>query len=144
MTDKEKTAYEEKKHWLLRYQNSLKREKELAEEVARLWEEAARVTPLLSAAPGGPGDGQGLARAVERIVEAQQRLQCQINQCAAIRQEVLSVIAQVRNQRDHEILRRRYILGQRWEAIAAAMGMELRWVYRRHRSAVASMTIESH
>lgn len=132
---------EEKKRWLLRYQDSLKREKELAEELARLREEAARVTPLLSAVPGGTGDGQGLARAVERIVEAQQRLQRQIGQCAAVRREVLSAIEQVGSQRDHEILRRRYILGQRWETIAAEMALEYRSVTRRHRKTIEKMIL---
>lgn len=137
-------TYEEKVRWLRRYQESLRREQELAEEVERLQSEATRIIPLLSGMPGGPGDGQKLPRAVERIVQAQQELQEQIDHCADVRGEIAAAIAQVTNHKDHEVLRRRYILGQRWEYIAVQMEIELRWVYRRHRNAVGCMTIESH
>ena len=38
-------TYEEKVRWLRRYQESLRREQELAEEVERLQSEATRITP---------------------------------------------------------------------------------------------------
>lgn len=136
--------YTDKVAWLRRYQESLRREKELAEEVERLQSEATRITPLLSGMPGGAGDGQKLLRSVERIVQVQKELQEQIDRCADVRGDIAAVIAQVTNHKDHEILRRRYILGQRWEYIAVQMKIELRWVYRRHRNAVCRLTIESH
>ena len=134
-------TYEEKVRWLRRYQESLRREKELAQEVERLHSEAYRVTPLLSGMPGGASDGQALPRAVEGIVKAKQELQAQINQCGYIRREVVAALEQVTNARDHEILRRRYLLGQRWEEIAVEMHLEYRWVTRRHRRTVESMIL---
>ena len=137
-------TYEEKVRWLRRYQENLHMERELSNEVERLRSEAARVTPLLSGMPGGSGSGNRLPRAVEGIIQAQQELQAQINQCGAIRREVVAVLEQIQNPRDHEILRRRYLLGQRWEYIAVEMKIELRWVYRRHRRTVEILTMESH
>lgn len=137
-------TYEEKVRWLRRYQESLHIERELANEVERLRSEAARVTPLLSGIPGEAGTRDKLPRAVEGIIQAQQELQAQINQCGAIRREVVAVLDQIQNPRDHEILRRRYLLGQRWEYIAVEMKIELRWVYRRHRKTVEFLTMESH
>lgn len=137
-------TYEEKVRWLRRYQDSLRREQELAEEVEQLRSRACKVTPSLSGMPGGTSDGQALPRAVEQILEAQQELEEQIEQCNAIRREVADTIEQVINLRDKEILRRRYLLGERWENIAVEMGIQSRWVYRKHRVAVSSMTIESH
>lgn len=134
-------TYEEKRRWLWRYQESLRREHELAEEVEQLKTRACKVTPSLSGMPGGTGDGQALPRAVEEIVRAQQELQAQINQCGAMRREIVAALEQVSNSRDHEILRRRYILGQRWEHIAVAMHLEYRWVTRRHRFAVEHMEL---
>lgn len=134
-------TYEEKVRWLRRYQDSLRRERELAQEVERLRSEAARVTPLLSGMPGGEGDGNKLPRAVEGIVQAQQELQAQINQCGAIRREVVAALEQISNPRDHEILRRRYLLGQRWEKIATEMYLEYRWILRRHKKAINSIEI---
>ena len=133
--------YDEKVRWLRRYQDSLRRERELAEELEQLNSRACKVTPALTGMPGGEGDGQSLARAVESIVQAQQELDAQINQCGAIRREVVAALNQVTNPRDHEILRRRYILGLRWEEIAVEMHLEYRWVTRSHHRAVDRMIL---
>ena len=92
--------------------------------------------------PGGGGDGQALPRAVESIIAAQQELQAQINLCGATRREVVAVIDQIEEERGHEILRRRYLLGQRFEQIAVEMCLEYRWVRRLHKRAVENIRIE--
>ena len=137
-------TYEETVHWLRRYQESLRQEQELAKEVEQLQSEACRMTPLLSGMPGGGSDGQGLPRAVERILAAKQDLQAQIERGCTIRREITDATRQIPHPLDQEILRRRYLLGQRWEEIAVEMHIELRWVYRRHRQAVTFLTMESH
>lgn len=135
-------TYEEKVRWLRRYQDSLRRERELAQEVERLRARACKVTPSLTGMPGGACDGQSLPRAVESIVQAQQELQAQINQCGYIRREVVAALEQVTNDRDHEILRRRYLLGQRWEEIAVEMHYKYQHICRCHRVAVSKLVIE--
>ena len=135
-------TYEEKVRWLRRYQESLRWEQELAEEVERLQSEATRITPLLSGMPGGPGDGQKVPRAVERIVQAQQELQEQIDYCADVRGKIISVIEQANNYRDREILRRRYILGQTFEEIAMEFRLDCRWVRRVHKRIVDRIAIK--
>lgn len=134
-------TYDDKVAWLRRYQDSLRRERELADEVEKLHARACKVTPALTGMPGGPSDGQSLPRAVESIVQAQQELQAQINQCGYIRREVVAALEQVTNARDHEILRRRYILGQRFEQISVDMNMEYRWVRRIHKREVQRLVI---
>lgn len=134
-------TYEEKVRWLRRYQNSLHREQELAEEVEQLRSRACKVTSSLSGMPGGTSDGQALPRAVEQILEAQQELQDQIEQCNAIRQEVVETIEKVTNPRDKEILRRRYLMGQRFETISVELRFEYRWIRRLHKKAVSELTI---
>lgn len=137
-------TYEEKVRWLKRYRDALRLEKELREELEAQRARACKTTAALTGMPGGGGDGQALSRAVESIVAAQQELQAQINLCGATRREVVAALDQVTDARDHEILRRRYLLGQRWENIAVEMHIELRWIYRRHRRAVSELTMESH
>ena len=137
-------TYEEKVRWLKRYRDALRLEKELREELKDQQTRACKTTASLTGMPGGGGDGQALPRAVESIVAAQQELQAQINLCGATRREVVAALDLVVDARDHEILRRRYLLGQRWEKIAVEMNIELRWVYRRHRRAVSGLTMESH
>lgn len=133
--------YDEKIRWLRRYQDSLRREQELAEEVEQLRSRACKVTPSLSGMPGGTSDGQVLPRAVEQILEAQQELKAQIEQCNTIRREVVDAIEQITNPRDKEILRRRYLLGERWEYIAVSMHLEYRWITRRHRESIESLLL---
>lgn len=135
-------TYEEKVAWLRRYRDSLRREREMAEELEQLRSRACKVTPALTDMPGGEGDGQSLPRAVEAIIQAQQELDAQSNQCSVVRRKVIAALNQVANPRDHEILRRRYILGQRWEEIAVEMHYKYQHICRCHRKAVEKLVIE--
>lgn len=135
-------TYNEKKAWLSRYQVSLRRERELIEEVKQQEARAQAVTPRLSGMPGGGRPGDSLPCAVEAIIQAKQELQAQINQCGAIRREIVAALEQVTNARDHEIMRRRYILGQRFEQISVEMHMDLRWIYRTHKRTVQRLAIK--
>lgn len=137
-------TYEEKKAWLRRYRHAVRLEQLKLEEVEQLRTAAQRVTQVLSALPGGAGDGQGIPRAVEKIEEARLDAIAQAERCADIRKEVTDALAQVENITDYEILHRRYIQFQRWEQIAVEMEIDLRWIYRKHREAVECLTIESH
>lgn len=136
-------TYEEKVRWLRRYQESLRREQELAEEVERLQSEATRITPLLSGMPGGPGDGQRLPRAVEKIIETKRQLELKIDECLKVRLEVEGVIEKITNSRNQEILRRRYLLAQKWEDISREMYLDFRWILKLHKKAVLELLIET-
>lgn len=135
-------TYDEKIAWLRRYRKALRRQAELEQEVEQLDSTAKRVTPMLSGMPGGPGEGNALPRAVENLLEAKEELEAQINVCGTIRREVVAVIEQVTNPRDHEILRRRYLLGQRWEQIAVEMHYRYQHICRCHRAAVGKLVME--
>lgn len=104
-------TYEEKVRWLRRYRDAMRLEEELRHELETQRARACKTTAALTGMPGGGGDGQALPRAVESIIAAQQELQAQINLCGATRREVVVVLDQVADERDHEILRRRYLLG---------------------------------
>lgn len=134
-------TYEEKVRWLRRYRDALKLEVELRQELEAQRARACKTTAALTGMPGGGGDGQALPRAVESIIAAQQELQAQINVCGAVRREVVAALDQVADERDYEILRRRYLLGQRFEEIAVDMMLEYRWVRRLHKRAVTNINI---
>ena len=134
-------TYDEKIAWLRRYLDSLRLERELEREVDQMETLATRVTPRLSGMPGGGADGQSLPRAVEGIIRAKQELEAQVNVCRAIRAEVVASLEQITNPRDHEILRRRYILGQKWEQIAVEMYYSYKQVRRRHCTCVESLSL---
>ena len=127
--------YADKVQWLRRYQQALQIENERAEELEQLRTEAARMTPLLSDVPSGGGGKDRLPEAVEKIVEAQQELQCQINCAKSIRGEILDVI-NILPDKAHEILRRKYILGQNWQEIQHWMKYSGSHCYKLHKAAV--------
>ena len=142
--DQTKAEYQRKVAWLKRYQESLRAERRLIEELAQLRAEAASVSQALSSAPSGGGDGQAIPRAVERIAAAESRLASAYGAALAVRAEVKDVIDTVADPLRRDILTRRYILGQRWERIAADLDRDKRWVLRLHHRAVDGLTIESH
>ena len=135
-------SYDDKIKWLRRYQDSLRRERELEREVDQMETLATRVTPRLSGMPGGGADGQSLPRAVEGIIRAKQELEAQVNVCKAIRAEVVAALEQITNPRDHEILRRRYVLGQTWEQIAVETFYSYKQVRRRHSRCVEALDLD--
>ena len=135
-------SYDDKIKWLRRYQDSLRRERELEREVDQMETLATRVTPRLSGMPGGGADGQSLPRAVEGIIRAKQELEAQVNVCKAIRAEVVAALEQITNPRDHEILRRRYVLGQTWEKIAVETFYSYKQVRRRHSRCVEALDLD--
>lgn len=135
-------SYDDKIKWLRRYQDSLRRERELEREVDQMETLATRVTPRLSGMPGGGADGQSLPRAVEGIIRAKQELEAQVNVCKAIRAEVVAALEQITNPRDHEILRRRYILGQTLEQIAVETFYSYKQVRRRHSRCVEALGLD--
>ena len=127
-------TYQEKLAFLRRYREAVQQEDTILQEIEALRCQAARVTQALTGMPGS-GDGQALPRAVEQILEAQEKLQAQAARTAESRTQVAAVIYGV----DDPL--RRYILGQRWERIAADRGFTLRRVLQLHRSAVEGIDL---
>ena len=127
--------YSEKIAFLRRYREAVQREETLAQEIEALRTQAARVTQALTGMPGG-GDGQAIPRAVERIMETQMLLAAEAVRAVNVHDQVKAAIDGVADPLRRDILTRRYILGQRWERIAADRGFTLRRVLQLHRSAV--------
>lgn len=137
-------TYDEKLALLRRYRDAQRTMRRCMEELEQLRSEAASVSQALSGAPSGGGDGQAIPRAVERIADAESRLVSAYGAALAERSQVEKVIETEPDPLRRDILTRRYILGQRWERIAADLDRDLRWVLRLHHRAVDELTIESH
>ena len=118
----------------------MQQEDTILQEIEALRTQAARVTQALTGMPGS-GDGQALPRAVEQILEAQEKLQAQAARTAECRTQVAAAIYGVPDPLRRDILTRRYILGQRWERIAADNDLVMRQVFRLHHRAVESLDL---
>lgn len=137
-------TYDEKIAFLRRYRDAQRTMRRLLEELQQLQAEATSVSQALSGMPSGGGDGQAIPRAVERIVDAESRLVSAYGAALAECSRVKDAIDTVPDPLRRDILTSRYILGQRWERIAADIDRDLRWVLRLHHRAVDELTIESH
>lgn len=137
-------TYDEKIAFLRRYRDAQRTMRRLLEELQQLQAEATSVSQALSGMPSGGGDGQAIPRAVERIADAESRLVSAYGAALAECSRVKDAIDTVPDPLRRDILTSRYILGQRWERIAADVDRDLRWVLRLHRRAVDELTIESH
>ena len=137
-------TYDEKLAFLRRYRDAQRTMRRLLEELQQLQAEATSVSQALSGMPSGGGDGQAIPRAVERIADAESRLVSAYGAALAELNRVKDAIDTVPDPLRRDILTRRYILGQRWERIAADIDRDLRWVLRLHHRAVDELTIESH
>lgn len=137
-------TYDEKIAFLRRYRDAQRTMRRLLEELQQLQAEATSVSQALSGMPSGGGDGQAIPRAVERIADAESRLVSAYGAALAECSRVKDAIDTVPDPLRRDILTSRYILGQRWERIAADIDRDLRWVLRLHHRAVDELTIESH
>ena len=137
-------TYDEKIAFLRRYRDAQRTMRRLLEELQQLQAEATSVSQALSGMPSGGGDGQAIPRAVERIADAESRLVSAYGAALAECSRVKDAIDTVPDPLRRDILTSRYILGQRWERIAADIDRDMRWVLRLHHRAVDELTIESH
>lgn len=133
--------YNEKIAFLRHYRDAQRTMRRLIEELAQLRAEAASISQALSGTPSGGGDGQAIPRAVERIAAAESRLASAYGAALVVRAEVKDVIDTVADPLRRDILTRRYILGQRWERIAAENNLTLRRVLQIHHKTVEAMEI---
>lgn len=125
---------EEKRRWLRRYRDAVRAEKMLQEELDELERQARRCSAGVgSTVRAGVGS---TVRAGKQLQRAWNELKCQINACGAIRREVVEMINRCEDPVDHEILRRRYLLGEKWLQIAMKLPMDERNVRRRAARAV--------
>ena len=86
---------------------------------------------LTSARAGQSGDGK-IPAAVEKIVEQERRIDARFRELMALLDEIEGKIAGLEDERQREILRRRYIGGQKWEDIAKGMHYVYQWVCKLH------------
>ena len=129
----------------LRQYGQLKREVlRLIDERQRWVDLATRITPAYSDTPKGGQSGDGkIPAAVEKIVEQERKIDARFRELMALLDEIEGKIAGIEDGRQREILRRRYLGGQKWEEIAKEMHLDYRWVLRLHGRALQKIEAET-
>ena len=135
-------TYEEKLVRLNRYRAACKKERKLKDDLAEAREAAQHTTQSLSAVPGGSGDGQSIARTIERVEALEQEVNAQHEHSVQIYREILDALYEnVHDDMDYVILHKRYLENMKWDKIAEDTHFALRWVFTRHRNTVERMDL---
>ena len=105
-------------------------------EIQSLRDNANRITPAYSLAPGGGGSGQRIENAMAKIVDMENIISSDMELLMVALSEIRRLIAIVDDPVLRLILHKRYLCYQKWEVIAVDLDYDLRWVHRLHARAL--------
>lgn len=101
-------------------------------ELQNLRDNASRITPAYSLAPGGSGTGQRIENAMAKIVDAENLIQSEMEILMVALVEIRQLISSVDDPVLRLILHKRYLCYQKWEQIAADLNYDVRWIHILH------------
>ena len=129
----------QKKGYLQRYL-SLDREITLLfEELTRYKALSTKMSPVMSAAPGGFGIEDRLQVSVDRITEVEDKINQKIDEWISVRDNIVAVIDTVDDSRLRSLLLSKYIRGKTYDQIADEMHYSWRHVMRLHNQALEAV-----
>ena len=126
------------KEYLSRYREALIKADGIRDSISELKERQEQVgSPAYSDLPKAPSDGD-LADYIARLDARERRLSEQLQLCAQICEEIEHTLDILGKDFPLEaaMLRKRYIAGKTWEAIAEEMGYSLSHTYTLHGKAL--------
>lgn len=106
-------------------------------ELQNLRDNASRITPAYSLAPGGSGTGQRIENAMAKIVDAENIIQSEMEFLMVALGEIRQLISLVDDPVLRLILHKRYLCYQKWEQIAADLNYSYRRVLQMHGRALS-------
>lgn len=126
------------KEYLQQYREAVLRAKAAMDHRDEMRAMAERITPNYSGGGGGHQTGDRLGAAVARIVDAEARVDAEIELMTATAREVEATISAVQEPY-RTLLYERYINGKTWEQIAVIMCYSYRQITRMHGSALIAV-----
>ena len=125
------------KEYLSQYKSANREIDRLIEEKARWMDLATRITPAQTQGGRASGSENGkIPLVVEKIIEAEEKINARVDELVDLRREIEARLAMMSEDKQREVLHRRYILGQKWEEIALNMNYSYMQVCRIHGAAL--------
>lgn len=125
------------KEYLLQYNAAVKRAEAALCHIQSLHDMATRITPNYGGEGGGShNDSDKLGAAIARIVDAESRVNDELELLEATEREVIDTINKVHDSTLSTLLYERYINGKTFERIAVSMNYSWRQTIRLHGSAL--------
>ena len=110
------------------------------EQVQSLRKLAEKATSTLSDIPcSGNGNKQKMESVIVKIIDLENEIDEEIGKLIDLKQEIVSLIKQVKNPEYQTLLELRYLCFRTWEKIAVAMSYDLSWVHRLHNKALGKI-----
>lgn len=89
---------------------------------------------------GGRGESdRPMERSLGRIMELEEKIQRDIDQSIAMREEVRGLLGGLGDNLERAVMQRRYLCMESWESVARVLGMSERHVYRLHGEALKKL-----
>lgn len=105
-------------------------------ELQNLRDNANRITPAYSMAPGGGGNGQRIENAMVKIVDIENNIKKDIEiQLLAI-DEIHCLMAMIDEPLLKLLIHKRYVLYEKWEKIAVDLNYSWKQIHRLHNKAL--------
>ena len=109
-------------------------------QVQSLRELAVKATSTLSDTySSGSGNKQKMEGVIVKIIDLENEIDEEIDKLIDLKQEIVSLIKQVKNPEYQTLLELRYLCFRTWEQIAVAMSYDLSWVHRLHKKALGKI-----
>ena len=134
-------TYEEKSAWLWRYRDADKLFRQLTYRLEEARTAARHITQNFSPTPSGSGDGQSLARAIEREDNLERQVAFQLAECNALFEEIDEALQQLPDHRDYTVMKKYYLDGLTWEQIARDMNYSLGMIFIIRRKALEQLQL---
>ena len=125
------------KEYLMQYRAISAKVRMLQNEIERLRTEAESASISIDGLPKGGKGGSKMENIVVQLADFETSLQDELSQVWRTRMQIIDKLSQIKDVRHYEILRLRYLEGERWEQIAVDMNITWRHCYRLHGSALA-------
>lgn len=111
------------------------------EQVQSLRELAVKATSTLSDTynSSGSGNKQKMEGVIVKIIDLENEIDEEIDKLIDLKQEIVSLIKQVKNPEYQTLLELRYLCFRTWEQIAVEMSYDLSWVHRLHKKALGKI-----
>lgn len=112
------------------------------EQVESLNELATKATSTLTGMPKNPNRATStMADAVDKIVDLQSEINCDIDHLVDLKREIVSVIKAIDNTEYQTLLEKRYLCFETWEQIAVDMDYSIQHIYRIRNRALAKICV---
>ena len=134
-------TYEEKKAWLWRYRDADKLFRQLTCRLEEARTAARRTTQNFSPTPSSSGDGQSLARAVERVDDLVRQVAFHLAKCNALFEDIGVALEQLPDHRDYTVMKKYYLDVLTWEQVARDMNYSLGMIFIIRRRALEQLQL---